>query len=262
MHNKKKISAIADREDISQFVIHLTRSTPNFPDEIPAIDNFISILKARCIEARNPHCLYSQALQKMDVKNRSRFNVACFTEIPLNQIHLLVQQIEGRAIHLKPYGFVFKKEFLLSMGAQPAIYINSYDGNRWLRDAADKLAELALPITRAKRLWRLMPFINAMHERYDFSWEREWRVLGPLQFDWSDLVCVILPEDQEDIWKDRFAGVGMAVISPGWRYEQIVGQLSRQQRQTRKIHKKILEQSKLGKGEITTPKHKRYRTVK
>ena len=74
-----------------------------------------------------------------------------------------------------------------------------------------------------------------MHEKYDFTWEREWRVLGDLKFSWSDIVCVILPEEGEDDIKEKLAKVGMAVISPGWNYEQIVTELARQQRQTKSL---------------------------
>jgi hypothetical protein len=249
MPNGRKESAIAEREDISQFVVHLTRDLTDFVEDIPAIDNFVSILKSRRIEARNRHCLYGDAIETMSAKNRRQFNVVCFTEIPLNQIHLLVKHIAGRSVHLKPYGLVFRKKLLISKGAQPAIYINSYDGNQWLREAVDRLSEIALPIKDNKILWRIIPFINAMHEKYDFSWEREWRVRGSFEFDLKDLVCVILPEEKEDKLKRALAKGGIAVISPGWRYEQIVGELSRQQRLTKKIYRTLLEEAKSDEGE-------------
>ena len=55
------------------------------------------------------------------------------TETPLNQIHLLVQNIPGRSIKLSSYGIVFRKDFIVSKAGQPALYINEYDDNT-LRD--------------------------------------------------------------------------------------------------------------------------------
>src|ERR1043165_4669153 len=82
---------------------------------------------------------------------------------------------------------------LLEKGAQPAIYINSYGGYAHLREAVDTIYQTAVAQGFADKIWRLLPFVNAMHEKYDFTWEREWRVLGNLKFSLSDVVCVILP---------------------------------------------------------------------
>ena len=84
-------------------------------------------------------------------------------------------------------------------------------------------------------MWRLLPFLNAMHERYDFSWEREWRVVQDFKFRLKDLVCVILPHKGEESLKEKFARYGLAVISPGWTYEQILTELACQQRTTRRF---------------------------
>lgn len=170
----------------------------------------------------------------VDEAIREKFQVACFTEVPLDQIHLLVGEIPGRQIKLEPYGIVFRKEFIVAKGGQPAIYVNSYNGNNWLRESADALYDASYVNRQlVEKLWRLLPFINAMHEGCDFSWEREWRVRNGLKFSVRDVVCVILPANGEDDLKTRCAEHGIAVISPGWTYEQIVSELARQQRTTR-----------------------------
>jgi hypothetical protein len=175
-------------------------------------------------------------LQELTKTNQSKLNVACFTEVPLNQIHLLVGEIPGRQIALEPYGLVFTKDFIAESGGQPAIYINSYNENLWLRESVDELFEASHRNGRfVGKIWRLLPFLNAMHEKYDFSWEREWRVVQDFKFKLSDLVCVILPHEGEENLKEKFARSGIAVISPGWTYEQIVTELARQQRTTRQF---------------------------
>lgn len=167
---------------------------------------------------------------------RSQFNVACFTEVPLTQLHLLVGDIPGRQIKLEPYGLVFRKEFIVASGGQPAIYINSYNNNQWLRESVDELFEKAIVNGNlVSNLWRLLPFINAMHERYDFTWEREWRTREALTFKGSDIVCAILPPTGDEDLRNLLARYAVAVISPGWTYEQIVSELAQQQRHTREL---------------------------
>jgi hypothetical protein len=92
-----------------------------------------------------------------------------------------------------------------------------------------------------KPLWRILPFVNSMHKGYDFSWEREWRIRGDLKFSSRDIVCLVLPADREELLKERMAENGIAVISPGWTYEQIVAELANQQRTTRSLAKALGE---------------------
>lgn len=226
------------REDISQFVIHLTRDDRDTfaTGGASAKGNFLAILKSQTVRALRPHCIFNKQIENMPAALQDKFNVACFTETPLNQLHQLVGKIPGRNIELRPYGFVFTKEYLTSKGAQPAIYINSYNNNLWLRESVDAFFALAcVNNVLTPKLWRLLPFVNAMHEKYDFSWEREWRTHKDLKFGRSHLVCVVLPSLGEELLKERFAKAGIAVISPGWTYEQIVTELAKQQRATKSL---------------------------
>ena len=124
----------------------------------------------------------------------------------------------------------------MSEKAQLALYINSYGGNSWLREAADKVFDIAEDCDfRRGKLWRLLPYLNAMHEQYDFTWEREWRVCGDLKFTPKDIVAVILPENNEEEWKREFLKRGVPVISPGWSTERIVSELSGQARRAKRL---------------------------
>ena len=247
---KDKNKIIEMREDLSHFVVHLTRDDRKDNEGSTARRNFEEILSDKKIIAFNPHCIFNKQLKEIPEKIRNEFDVSCFTEIPLHQIHLLIQPMKGRTIKLEPYGFVFRKDYLISKGAQPAIYINSYDNNNQLRDSIDDLLSLAKERKFKDKFHNLFPFINAMHERYDFTWEREWRMLGDLKFQLKDIICVILPADKENELKERFAKFGIAVISPSWTYEQIIGKLAQQQRTTRIIwrRKKIKSSAKKKKS--------------
>jgi hypothetical protein len=236
-------TALDGREDVSRFVIHLTRNDKaDFENGGTARGNFIKILKSRSIQAIRPHCLFNKKIEKSE-KLTKAFRVACFTEVPLNQLHLLTKEIPGRKIKFEPYGFCFSKQFLIEAGGQPAIYINSYGGNNSLYDCVQQLylnfSEAS--IVNEDPAWRILPFINAMHERYDFTWERESRVQKTLRFRLDDLVCVILPSEGEDEIKEACAKSGLAAVSPGWTYEQIVAELAKQQVATKFFWENIKE---------------------
>src|SRR5262249_35726625 len=104
-----------EREDISRFMVHLTRDERNtFPGGCPARDNFLSILSDREIRAYRPHCLHRR---KVPECHEEKFRVSCFTATPLHELKHLIGPIPGRAVALDSYGFVFEREFLIEKGA-------------------------------------------------------------------------------------------------------------------------------------------------
>jgi hypothetical protein len=139
--------------------------------------------------------------------------------------------VPDRQVNLEPYGFVFPMEFVIAKGAQPVQYISRYAGNEQSR-AADRVFWTAVETDCRDPSWRLIPFWSAMDSRCDFSWEREWRLLDTLTFRRSDLACVILPEEDK-LW-GVMNGAGVAVVAPGWSYEQIVEGMARQIRDMQK----------------------------
>jgi hypothetical protein len=238
--NKTNISL--NREDISRFVIHLTRDDrQDFKGGggATAIENLNRIVRERQIMALRPHCLHKKQLKDAGMPKAvlEAFDVACFTEVPLSQIHLLTQPIEGVAYQREPYGVVFNRKLLIDSGAQPAIYVNSYGGNIEVRTAFDQLFENCRATKWKDDSWKLLPFVNAMHERYDFTWEREWRTNKAFKFKLSDIVALILPAEGEDEFRSAAIERGIPCISPGWTYEMIVAELSAQQKSTRRVFK-------------------------
>jgi hypothetical protein len=101
------------REDLSRFVVHLTRDDRDTfaTGGATARENFVSIVKERTIRRYRAHCLFNKRLKDLPKEIQDMFRVACFTEIPLDQIHLVTGPIEGRQIRLESYGLVFKREF-------------------------------------------------------------------------------------------------------------------------------------------------------
>jgi hypothetical protein len=126
---------------------------------------------------------------------------------------------------------------------EPAIYINCYGTGYPLRDAANALFEQARREKFDTLTAFLLPYLNAMSDKYDFTWEREWRVSGHFEFELKDLVCVVLPPDADDAIIDRFARRGIPAISPEWNYERIVAEFATQQRKTKEIITELREEA-------------------
>ncbi|HEX3149667.1 MAG TPA: hypothetical protein VHR66_16445 [Gemmataceae bacterium] len=199
-----------------------------------ARDNFENILSTKTICALGVHCLHGDRIRALPEKKQKQFRVACFTETPLDQLGTLLD-VGFRKFQLEPYGFVFQRDYLCQKGAQPAIYINDYVPNR-SRGAADCLFEIGVKNGFSGRTWPLLPLVNVMHDGYDFTWEREWRVIGDVDFQFDDLAAVILPEDEYDL-RDRMTRIGVPAIDPKWGYEKLVLEMASQQRSAKKAWK-------------------------
>jgi hypothetical protein len=231
-----------DRDDFSRFLVHLTRDY----EGTSAQDNLIAMLRNRRIHARNAHCLFAPKIASIgfsDVLKR-QFNTVCFTEVPLNQLKYLTQDIPGRRIKLKPYGLVFWKAHLLDEGANPAIYVNSkahglrelllrqFDEHfRGLRQYRQFKAQFGKD---ADAIIRYYATINLISDRVDFSWEREWRLKGNFAFDFDGLVAIVAPNPKA--FRGKTTGAfgqklrldisRIPVVSPDWNYEQLVEEMA------------------------------------
>jgi hypothetical protein len=57
-------------------------------------------------------------------------------------------------------------------------------------------------------IWKITPFVDMPGDyggsRYRFEWEREWRKVGNLHFDPSDVAFLIIPEECHDLARDFF----------------------------------------------------------
>ncbi|MCD6401292.1 MAG: hypothetical protein J7L73_05115 [Anaerolineales bacterium] len=232
---------IDKRSDLSRYLVHLTRDY----NSKSACDNLINILKTKRIEARNYHCLFSPKIRTMTIsgKLKSSFKTVCFTETPLNQIKNLVSDIPKRNIKLQPYGIVFWRDQLLDKGANPAIYLNAKGTG--LRDHLIKQFDTQFKdiktLRKLKRkddyyyeIIQYFSLINVINDKYDFSWEREWRFHGDLKFNYRNMVAIVCedPEEFESLCEGKLQTKAMnfikrtPLISPEWNYEQVIEELS------------------------------------
>lgn len=230
-----------DREDISRFLVHLTRDY----DNVVASNNLISILNNKAIFAKNAHCLVMHKLGQMNFsqKLQEEFYTVCFTETPLPQIKQLTKEIEGRRIKLSPYGLVFWKDELFDKGASPAIYINA-KGTSVSEFLIDEFISIFKDITtfrglrdkeaHYKNIVHYYSLINVVKDEHDFMWEREWRHHGNFGFKYGSVSAIIAPSP------DRFKKLcegncskhlkkyldRIPFISPDWTYEELLEELA------------------------------------
>jgi Putative abortive phage resistance protein AbiGi, antitoxin len=212
---------LATRADYSSFLVHLTRKQ----EKLSARRVLKKILRETCLAARDAHCLFLRAIPD---GAEEHFNVVCFTEAPLHQIKTFLGKIQGRNIELGPYGLVFTKEFISKQGGNPAFYVNTHHHRR-LRDAATALFERAeTEGFDDSDLTPLLPFINIFGKkqgggRHDFYWEREWRVVGAVQFNKKDVVVGLCPADRVAEFEKEFKNIRF--ISPRWGLDAIITHL-------------------------------------
>lgn len=158
-----------DARDLSEYLVHMTRS----PHDLA------SIITSGRIDARNRFGL-GRSLDKVAEKHLS----ACFTEMPLSELG----RLRDRG---KLWGIAFKREFVLNQGGQRVWYV---DGDKTPYEALNALKEAAYDSRDWKnRIWDVTPFVDERNpaKLYAFDWEREWRVIGGLRFEWENVSLVI-----------------------------------------------------------------------
>jgi hypothetical protein len=159
----------------------------------------------------------------------------CFSETPLEYVHLLLQDIDNRQVQFEPYGIAFPKKIGRVRGVNPVWYVDITRGHDWLMQPVNDMIEAALDKggIDAAPIGRLAPFIEQMGTQFggggnviyrkEFWWEREWRRVG--NFVLPGHVIVLCPEAE-------FAAFGTALgeqpghtacfIDPHWGLEQII----------------------------------------
>lgn len=180
------------RNDLSTFLVHLTRDQPAHS----ARDNLLDILGEQVIEARSAMGLGSR-YWPIDVEFERTQMTVCFTETPLEHVWMMSEEIGGRSVQMKPYGVVFTKSWARRKGVNPVMYVDITPGHDWLTTPINQMLEAAAAGKTGVKVndeWvsvglaqspvaRLAPFIEPMgtnQVRREWWWEREWRKVGHL----------------------------------------------------------------------------------
>jgi len=167
-----------DWEDMSDYAVHFTKDI----EGATAYANVMSILWDGLLKAINPF-----GMGRKKAPEIASQNVCCFSEVPL---HLLKRIAEKRS----PYGIGFKKQFLVSTGANPILY--AYKSSA-LESALSSLSD-PTNATMGHPIWAVTPFVDVPGDYngkpFHFEWEREWRHVGDMKFAPKDVACLIIPE--------------------------------------------------------------------
>jgi hypothetical protein len=172
---------LAQKADYSDHFVHLTRRR----DQTPAWQVLGEILISRRIEARGIHCLAKKKVASLPLMTQERFKVACLSECPPEVVSTMCKPVQGRSYQVEPFGLYFRRKFIEAAGAIPVLYAG-YPAHMALQDLWGVIEASG----KQDLLWKLMPYVSQVTETFDFSWEREWRIAGPLAFQPSDLTCV------------------------------------------------------------------------
>ena len=223
---------VARRSDLGTFLVHLTRDGENET----ARERFEKILYEETLRARS---MFGQAKRRLEAGNhdlRSQ-KCVCFTETPLEHIHLLLAEIENRDCHFRPYGIAITKKVGRQKGVNPVWYLDITPGHDWLASNFDNILDRCLVdgTFTDPDIERLVPFVEQMgtHQpaggagyRKEFWWEREWRHRG--HFPFPRQVIGLCPAEEmsafEALTANNFAKI--TFIDPRWGLEQIIAHLA------------------------------------
>jgi hypothetical protein len=99
-------AVLARRVDLSTFLVHLTRNI----GQLSGRNALHGILDSWRIDARNSFGPAADPLANGGLPDMSQ-RCVCFTETPLEHTYWLLQEIDGRAVRLAPYGVAFPKKW-------------------------------------------------------------------------------------------------------------------------------------------------------
>ena len=212
------------KRDYSPLLVHLCKDYSYYDDDIgnvelaahEALDN---ILNGKTLIAYNYYCLLGKNLDSQSKLLQDRFKVVCFTETPIDQIDVLLEEVHGRKTKLKPYGLVLKKEYIRQHGGNPVFYGTT----NIIHPFWDLYWSLLLEESPSKEKCNLLALVNRCDETIDFHWEREWRIVGDLEFNYDDIYCGLCPEEKMSLFEDSYPQVKF--ISPYWGINKILDKL-------------------------------------
>jgi hypothetical protein len=214
---------LENKKDYSPYLVHLTKDeTIDNALVKPAKDVLDAILEEQTLRGYRHFCYFSEALKKTgDSSLQQKFYVVCFTETPIGQMDVLLSKVAGRNFQPAPYGLVFTKQYIRQKGGNPVFYVT--------KEIARPLFQLIYePYVGGKEqvpdyISRLLALITVCEEGNDWHWEREWRIVGDLKFDFVNVFCGLCPEEDIPYFENRYSQVKF--ISPYWNRNTILSKL-------------------------------------
>lgn len=210
------------KRDYSPLLVHLTKDTydKNGKTSMSAKEVLEHILEGKILRAYNYYCLFTKGASGLDNQNSSiqdLFKVTCFTETPLDQIDILLEEVPERWFIFKPYGLVFQKGYIREQGGNPVFYITGT-----LSTPLWQLYNNSKANGFSAAEYKVLALINRCDENVDFHWEREWRIAGDLKFRLDDIYCGLCPKEEIPNFESKY---GVKFIDPYWGINKILDKL-------------------------------------
>lgn len=217
---KTRADFLDKKRDYSPLLVHLTRDgMDEFGNPCVSAEEVLEcILNEKILKAYNYFCLFQEDIKSQDNETQNKFRVVCFTETPIDQIDVLLERVEGRTKEFKPYGLVFTKTYVREKKGNPVFYVDES-----IFDPFWKLYNDAKGRGFSLEENKVLALVNKCDESFDFSWEREWRIVGHLEFKLNDIYCGLCPEDEIQNFETLFPEV--TFISPYWGINKILDKL-------------------------------------
>lgn len=165
-------------DDMSQYLVHFTKDSATLG----------AILGTGHLRASGP---FGFSHFRKIPELRPRHQSVCFSEVPLDQL----ARLSRRHGH---YGIGFTKDFVRRNHGARIWYLDQ--GSPQARALASHLKALAGAGDFSDPMWTVTPFIDlVMPGRYEWDWEREWRVRDGVRFDLADVAFVVTPDGIEEL---------------------------------------------------------------
>ena len=192
MKEEDWLKRIAERNDVTGQLVHLTKASDEDGIEVDALDVLIKILNDKCIEGNISKSGFICGNRK----------AICFQDAP---VYSLTQNIyceqkmrmgeNEKKIRYMGYGLLFSKPYVYNKNGRPVIYDRAEDAKKYLPK---------------EEWWRIVNLDLSNHDNYiDWTHEREWRVPDVFKFELSE-VAVVVPN--EDIYKKFYEICDKAII--------------------------------------------------
>jgi len=238
------------RTDLSTFLVHLTRTGD---DGLSALANLQSIIRTGTIKARKPFGPACKLQPHLAGSSATQMTV-CMSETPLEHVWMMLEPIDGRAVHFEPYGVAITKTTGRKAGFNPVWYSDiTRRGVSWPSTAVNQMIKEALeratgPDGKVDRytlqrepVFQLTPYFEQMgpttQGRKEFWWEREWRKVDDYRLSFpTKVVALFAPEAEHAVLHDflaelderqRSRWVERPILDPRWGLERMVVALAR-----------------------------------
>lgn len=191
--------------DLSDYVVHFTKGGDD-----AGYKTIMSILGDRVLIRGS--VAFGAAREISEVAESQR--CVCFSEVPLGFLERLASRRRSS------YGIIFTKQFLLEKGGAPLWYLEQGTAPQQAMVALIK-AHRSNGTNPGDPLWTITPLVDfpsgpTSSYKYDFRWEREWRVASDVAFIESDVAALLIPEHLHDNARGFFMTAVNENIGPGY----------------------------------------------